>query len=140
MSDITQELLQAATSMLDNSYAPYSNFNVGSALKTKSGHLFAGCNIENGSFGMTLCAETSAIAQMVSTLGKQEIEHILVLSSAKIPTTPCGGCLQRITEFCQPDTHLHLAHGKKFEIITSYRLKDFMPLSFNLVTEDKRQG
>jgi cytidine deaminase len=79
-------------------YAPYSKFRVGAALRSRSGNLYTGCNLENASYGATICAERSAIAGMVSA-GELEIEAIAVFVDAPQPATPCGICRQVIVEF-----------------------------------------
>lgn len=85
---------------MENAHAPYSNFRVGAALRTTTGKIFAGCNIENASYGMTNCAERTAIFSAVAQLGSSfEIARIAVVSEQDVACAPCGACRQVIYEF-----------------------------------------
>lgn len=104
MSQITHEekaqLLETARSVLTKAYAPYSNFRVGAALLTEQGNIYAGCNIENSSYGLTLCAERSAIASAITSEGEaMKIRAIAVVNAPQVACSPCGACRQVITEF-----------------------------------------
>jgi cytidine deaminase len=101
-------LFEAAKAMLDKAYAPYSRFRVGAALRTPSGAVFAGCNVENAAYPQGACAETGAISSMVAA-GERRIAEILVIGDGEGLCTPCGGCRQRIREFAAPDTPIHIA-------------------------------
>ena len=92
------ELVQAAREARTKAYAPYSEFAVGAALQTKSGEVYVGCNVENLSFGLTLCAERSAIASAVSK-GAREFVAIAIVADSKQPPLPCGACRQVLAEF-----------------------------------------
>lgn len=92
------ELIQAAQAARKHAYAPYSNFAVGAALQTKSGELFTGVNVENASYGLTLCAERSAVVSAVSA-GHQDFSVIAVVADTKGPVSPCGACRQVLSEF-----------------------------------------
>lgn len=95
-----QPLLEAARTAMKNAHAPYSNFKVGAALRTNDGKIFAGCNVENASYGMTNCAERTAIFSAVAQLGSlMEISEIAVVCEQKVPCAPCGACRQVIYEF-----------------------------------------
>jgi cytidine deaminase len=102
-----KRLLLAAQGARDKAYAPYSAFSVGGAVLTRSGHVFAGCNVENATFGATLCAERSAVAAMV-TAGHRDPIACAVVSGAPEPVAPCGICRQVLAEFA-PDMLLVLA-------------------------------
>lgn len=91
-------LLQRAWSARENAYAPYSKFAVGAALLTASGEIFSGCNIENISFGLTLCAERAAAAAAVQA-GQREFTAIAVVADSAAPVVPCGACRQFLAEF-----------------------------------------
>ncbi len=108
MSDIkliTKEeqdrLIEVATKALQNAYAPYSQFRVGAAVLTETGKIFAGCNVENVSYGLTMCAERNAIASAVLTEGgdTMKIKAIAIVNDRHIPCSPCGACRQVIWEF-----------------------------------------
>ncbi|HXW18745.1 MAG TPA: cytidine deaminase [Candidatus Acidoferrales bacterium] len=94
-----QALIDAARTARDRAYAPYSNFRVGAALRTKSGKIYTGCNIENATLGLTLCAERCAIFKAISE-GEREFDAIAVVCDTEILTPPCGPCRQIIWEFC----------------------------------------
>jgi cytidine deaminase len=94
-----QDLFQAAKTARDHSYSPYSGHKVGAAIRLKSGEIFAGCNVENSSYGATVCAERVAVQSAVGALGHIEIEEVLVLTDATPPWPPCGLCRQVLAEF-----------------------------------------
>ncbi|NNE87158.1 MAG: cytidine deaminase [Silicimonas sp.] len=101
-------LIDAASAVRKNAYVPYSKFKVGAALRTKSGALFAGCNVENVAYPEGTCAEAGAIAAMVAG-GETEIAEIAVIADSPMPLTPCGGCRQKIFEFAVPGAVIILA-------------------------------
>src|SRR5947207_5771472 len=90
-------LREAAMRALDNAYAPYSNFRVGAALRTRSGEVITGCNMENSAYGLAICAETLAVASAVSQ-GLTDFEEIAIATDDSEPTPPCGARRQRQTE------------------------------------------
>lgn len=94
-----EALLSKAKAALSRSYSPYSNFKVGAAILTESGEVYAGTNVENASYGLTICAERNAIAAMVSNAGASKIIAVAVASGSGNPVAPCGACLQVIAEF-----------------------------------------
>src|SRR4051812_31272890 len=93
-----ENLIIAAKEVRENAYAPYSNFRVGAALLGKSGKVFVGCNVENISFRLTICAEQAAIANALSA-GEKEFQKIVVVADTTHPVMPCGGCRQTLAEF-----------------------------------------
>lgn len=93
-----QQLLAAAKESYEKAYAPYSNFHVGAALLTSEGDVFQGCNVENASYGLTVCAERNCIANAV-VAGKRSITCIVVYTEQEKLTPPCGACRQVIAEF-----------------------------------------
>jgi cytidine deaminase len=92
------ELISAATAARDLAYAPYSGFQVGAALATNAGKIYIGCNVENVSLGLTICAERSAIATAVAQ-GSKDLVAIAVVTAGKKPAVPCGACRQIMAEF-----------------------------------------
>lgn len=95
-----RRLIKAAQAAAKKAYAPYSQFRVGAALLTKKGEIFAGCNVENASYGMTNCAERTAIFSAIAQSGpKLEIRAIAVVNADHAPCAPCGACRQVIYEF-----------------------------------------
>ncbi len=95
-----KDLVEAAVSIRVNSYSPYSHFKVGAALLGKSGKMYCGTNVENASFGLSICAERAAIFRAVAE-GEKEFEAIAVVADGKNPTAPCGACRQVLLEFGQ---------------------------------------
>jgi cytidine deaminase len=91
-------LREAALGALDNAHAPYSNFPVGAALRTRDGRVITGCNIENSAYGLAICAETLAMAYAVSQ-GLTEFDEIAIATDDTEPTPPCGACRQVLNEF-----------------------------------------
>ena len=99
-----QELLATATDMRGRAYAPYSKFQVGAALRTTDGRVFTGCNVENTSYGLTVCAERNAIASAVAGgMQPRELAALVVVADTPEPVTPCGACRQVIVEFLAED-------------------------------------
>jgi cytidine deaminase len=104
----TSEMKNRAISAMKQSYSPYSQRQVGAAIRLKSGEVFSGCNIENSSFGATVCAERVAVWNAVSTLGPQiEIAEVVVATDASPPWSPCGLCRQVINEFVAPACNVY---------------------------------
>lgn len=93
-----QELYKKALEARKHAYTPYSKFNVGCAVKTESGRIFTGANVENASYGLTVCAERNAIFAAVNA-GELKITHLCVVADVPEPVSPCGACRQVIREF-----------------------------------------
>jgi len=122
-------LLRAARAAMKNAYAPYSHFRVGSALLTTTGKVFSGCNVENASYGMTNCAERTAIFSAVSQLGpKVEIRAIAVTNDHGVPCSPCGACRQVIYEL-GPDAIIYF-QGKDGD--QQAHITELLPEGFRL--------
>jgi len=122
-----EKLLEFAKKQVKYCYCPYSNFHVVAVLETVTGKRFTGVNVENSSFGLTICAERVAFFKAVSE-GEKNFSKILIYSPDGTPF-PCGACRQVMAEFCSEDFEVIVA--TKNEIL-SYRLKELLPFSFNL--------
>jgi cytidine deaminase len=99
---LRMSLMDDAKAVQEHAYAPYSRFRVGAALKTASGKVFTGVNVENVAYPEGTCAEAGAIAAMAAA-GEREIVEVAVIADSEEPVTPCGGCRQKIAEFARPD-------------------------------------
>jgi cytidine deaminase len=122
-----QDLLDAARRAQRNAHAPYSRFPVGAAVRTASGRIFAGANVENVSFPEGICAEASAIGAMV-TAGEREIVEVLTIADGDQVTTCCGGCRQRLAEFAAADTPVHAAGAEG--VRRTFTLGELLPAAF----------
>lgn len=98
MSDY-EKLVAAARAARENAHAPFSNFRVGAALHATSGRVYTGCNVENATYGLTVCAERVAIFKAISE-GERGFDAIAVIADTEMLTPPCGACRQLIWEFC----------------------------------------
>ena len=122
-----QQLFAAAKAAQANAYAPYSRFRVGAALRSESGSVHSGCNVENAAYPQGACAETGAISAM-ALAGDRRIVEILVIGDGEALCTPCGGCRQRIREFAAPTTPIHIAGPEG--VRASFTLAELLPESF----------
>lgn len=111
-------LKDAATRVRDNAHAPYSGFAVGAALRTASGTIYSGCNVENVAYPEGTCAEAGAIAAMVAA-GEREIAEVYVIAGSPMPVTPCGGCRQKLAEFAGADVAVTMATTGGIEQVMS---------------------
>lgn len=123
----TESLFEAARSAIARAYVPYSHFPVGAALLTKSGEIYIGCNIENASFGLTNCAERTAIFKAISE-GEREFEALAVYGETQEPISPCGACRQVLVEFCRPDMPVYLV--SKSMQVKQTSVAELLPYSF----------
>jgi cytidine deaminase len=121
------DLFEAAKAAQANAYAPYSRFRVGAALRTPDGAIFSGCNVENAAYPQGACAETGAMAAMALS-GARRIAEILVIGDGEGLCTPCGGCRQRIREFADAATPIHIAGPSG--VRASLTLGGLLPHSF----------
>ncbi len=122
------QLKEAAKKAAMRAYAPYSGFKVGCALITKSGNTYTGCNVENASYGLTVCAERNAIAQAIIEEGTIEIESVVVYTPTPSPTPPCGACRQVIHEFGNPTVISFCNTSEQ----TQHQMNELLPNAFDL--------
>ncbi len=125
---VRTELIAAAQAAANRAYCPYSKFPVGAAVLTGDGQIFSGCNVENSSYGLTICAERSAVFQAVAQCtGPITLQAVVVFTPTQTPTAPCGACRQVLNEFgpdcevlcvCEGPSQLH------------FRLGELLPHSF----------
>ena len=133
-ADPTLELLMAAARRAARrAYAPYSNFRVGAALRLKSGEIVTGVNVENASYGMTICAERSALVRAITEHGPGiRIVAVAVTNLNEVACPPCGACRQMLSEFVEPDAPVIFHGGDGFRVLT---FSEVFPLVFEMKTE-----
>ena len=122
-----KELLEAALAARERAYAPYSKFLVGAAVRAESGKIYTGCNIENASYGLTVCAERNALFSAVGA-GERKFTALCVVGDTEEPISPCGACRQVMAEFKVPCIILANLKGD----VKEYTLGELLPLGFNL--------
>ena len=127
MENTPEKLIEAAVKVRENAHAPYSNFKVGAAVETKSGKIFTGCNVENASYGLTVCAERIAIFKAISE-GETEFTRIAVVADTPELTPPCGACRQIIWEFCGDVPVIFSNLDGATETV---RMKELLPRAFD---------
>lgn len=120
-------LLEAARSAMAQAYAPYSKFQVGAAILAENGKVYSGCNVENAAYPQGNCAEAGAIAAMVRD-GARKIREIAVIGGGAELCTPCGGCRQRIREFADAETRIHVCDSGGLR--RSFSCEELLPVSF----------
>jgi len=120
-----EELVKAAISAREEAYVPYSGFKVGAAVQGKSGRIYSGCNIENASYGLSNCAERTAIFKAVSE-GEHELIAIAVVADTSGPVSPCGACRQVMAEFGIRKIILSNLNGKQRTVT----IEELLPFSF----------
>ena len=122
-----QRLVDAARAVRANAYASYSKFAVGAAVLDEQGCIHAGCNVENAAYPQSWCAETSALAQLVSA-GARRVQAVAVVGVAPDPVTPCGGCRQKLREFAAADCPVWVADMDR--VRARFTLAELLPASF----------
>jgi len=122
------KLIQSATSAYHQAYAPYSKFNVGAAILDEYGHIHHGCNVENAAYPSGSCAEEQAIGTMI-VHGSRIIKEIVVIGISDQLLTPCGACRQRIREFSDSSTTVHVCH-LTHGLQKSFKLDELLAYSF----------
>jgi len=125
-----EELIEKAKEVSKNSYSPYSKFAVGACVLAASGKTYTGCNFENSSFGMTICAERNAIGSAIAS-GEKEIKAVAIYSPNQDNCVPCGACRQVMSEFSRNDDEFKviLKDGEKLNVL---KLSQLLPMGFKL--------
>lgn len=129
-----QTLFSKAMAAMQNAYAPYSNYSVGAALVAEDDSIYTGCNVENASYGLTNCAERTAIFKAVSE-GKKSFKAIIIVNATSEMSKPCGACRQVMSEFMGPEVQVFLTD--KDNNYREYSFKEILPLAFSDKDMDK---
>jgi homotetrameric cytidine deaminase len=125
-----QSLFERAQQAAENSYSPYSGFRVGAALQLTNGEVVTGTNVENMSYGLTICAERSAVVRAVSQFGPEiRIEAVAVANLNDAPSPPCGACRQVLSEFIQPDAPVIFPVEEGVRVMA---FRELLPLAFEM--------
>jgi len=122
-----EPMLDLARQALANAHAPYSRFRIGACVRSGSGRLYAGCNVENASYPVTQCAEATAIGAMVAA-GERQIAEVVIVTERPEPCPPCGRCLQQLAEFARPGIPVHLCGPEGLRLTTT--LGELLPMAF----------
>ena len=125
-----EDLMTKAKDVSQNAYAPYSKFQVGACLLTTDGNIYTGCNFENSSYGLSICAERNAVGSAIAN-GEKRFKAIAIYSPNQDHCVPCGACRQVLHEFCDKDDELDVILQKNGEL-KIYTLKHLLPESFSL--------
>lgn len=129
-------LFVAAAAVRNKAYAPFSNFKVGAAVQASDGIIYAGCNVESASYGLTICAERVAVCKAISD-GSRKFTRIAIYAETEELTPPCGACRQLLWELCG-DVEVYLLNHKKQMVC--YKLGDLLPLAFDAGSMGKTIG
>lgn len=127
ISEHFEQLFRAAKKVRDKAHVPYSQFKVGAAILTETNEIVVGCNVENAAYPLTQCAEASAIGNMISQ-GYRTIKEVLVVGSGNLLCSPCGGCRQRLREFANLKTPIHMCNVNQH--LKTSTLEELLPDSF----------
>ncbi len=133
---VWETLAVAAEAARAHAHAPYSKFSVGAALLTSEGEIFAGCNVENASYGLTICAERNAVFSAVAARGAPDVVAVYITTHPEVPAPPCGACLQVLAEFAS-DVEVSFVTD---EGRSTARLRELLPAGFRLQTKDETAG
>ncbi|MHB1845931.1 MAG: cytidine deaminase [Deltaproteobacteria bacterium] len=125
--EVLEDLVEQAARSREHAYAPYSHFKVGAAVLAGSGRAFTGCNVENCSYGLALCAERGAVAAAVAA-GESALQAAVIVTGSEEPSPPCGMCLQTLAEFGAPETPVLLVNLRGIRKLLT--LGELMPHAF----------
>lgn len=128
-SEDKQQLFEAARDIQSRAYAPYSKFKVGAAFKLKTGEIVTGHNVENASYGATVCAERVGLFNALSQHKSSDFESLLIVTDTKTGDLPCALCLQVLSEFVGPDFPIHSA--SRDGVVKSYKFNELLPHPFD---------
>lgn len=123
-----EELMEKAIEASKKAYTPYSKFNVGASVLTESNKVYSGCNFENASFGLTICAERNAIGSAIAD-GERKFKAIAIYSPNQDNCMPCGACRQVISEFCDDNMDIIVKSGNELNV---YKITELFPKRFSL--------
>jgi cytidine deaminase len=123
----TDRLVTAAREARERAIAPYSGFKVGAALLTRDGRIFGGCNVENASYGLTVCAERVALLKALSE-GQRDFTMLAVVADTASPTPPCGPCRQLVWEYCGD---IPVVMANLTTVAATHQMRDLLPLPFD---------
>ena len=123
----SQEMIDLARTLMARAHAPYSRFHVGAVLRGAGGKLYGGCNVENAAYPQGLCAEATAIGNMVAD-GEKDITEVVVMAQSEQLVTPCGGCRQRLREFADDSVRVYICGPEGLRCTVT--LGELLPLSF----------
>ena len=123
-----EQLIELATQVRELAYAPYSKYKVGAVVESSDGRIFTGCNVENSSYGLTMCAERNALAKAVSE-GARDFVRIAVIADAHAPVPPCGACRQVISELCGKDVEVVMVNLRGQ--IETHTVAELLPEAFD---------
>ena len=126
-----EKLVQMAAEAAQQAHCPYSELHVGAALLADDGRVFIGCNVENASYGLTICAERAAFAGAVAA-GCKDFKAMAIVVGGDGPPYPCGACRQVMTEFCNAGFEVYCANLPRLDTIETLTLGELLPKSFAL--------
>lgn len=133
--EVTESLIRAATEQKEKAYAPYSGFHVGAAVLSEDGRIFSGCNVENASYGLSICAERTAVFRAAGE-GVRVIRAIAVTGDARV-TWPCGACRQVLSEFVPAGQDMDVILAASLTDYRVFKLSALLPGAFRLSGGDK---
>jgi cytidine deaminase len=134
LAGLTQELAHAALAAAERSYSPYSGFRVGAALRLTNGETVTGTNVENVSYGLTICAERAALVRAVAQFGPEiRVSAVAVVNLNGAPSPPCGACRQVLAEFMDPDGPVSFPGGEAGKVVTvTLPMRELLPFGSDM--------